>query len=631
MRQPETFEADGVIFDLAPESHVGFQDGALCVLLVTQKQPYDAAKHAAFLNYDDHVRLTVRIRQITFPTARIQRTLEYPRAMAEAWLGFDGFTGRVHPLGDVRLEFTGSVTVAEDWLEMDGIVRDQSYPPRQTSLVIRKRFEPGPVDPRLYVHHDLRFALSLDPQLVAHLGLYQSGQPIPAELFQLHHLESLTLRYFADEQLPDLFDQLPHLQRLTLMDMPFTQLPPSVCTLTQLRELSVWSVPLNGLPESIANLTALRELSITGAELQTVPDSLFRLPSLHSVSLSWNKLTDLPPSVGTGPQLQRLRLDGNIFTHLPSSLAEVPEVFIEAKFKPLYTKARYKSKNRKKIQQHLFSTAGNPAFVATLNREIMRHGLAEYRNELLVAARLGITLITETRDDYSSLGNTRLGGDPDLPASTEYPRIDGQLPTFLAQINLAELAPHQQYLPRVGLLSCFALLTTEEEVRPPVVVLYHADTSDLRRVQSPRIAACRQKPYQSFRTIVRAGCSLPVLKAPERQLPREWQSLTRIAADPDLARDYTELCKDVSGNETHDRNDAHGINTYVYAQIEPPEQRACEVHGGLTQEWMVLLSLSSDDNPGFCFLDGGTMTLCIHKKDLAIVDFSKVVASIESS
>lgn len=624
MSTQETFEIAAISFEFSPDSRAECRDGVLNAVFIAEAQRFDGARHGAFKDQSGVVQPIVRIRELTFPLATVERTLQFPEAADQVSMTLEGFSGMFQP------RFAGTLQVADGWLVLDGSL-EPIRPEQRTPLLIRKRFNPGPVDPRLHVHTDLAYALSIEPTLVRRLALLQSGGSVPPALFQLRHLEELTLRYFSDETLPDRFERLPELKRLTLMNMPFKELPPSIGALTALTELNIYDTHLDHLPDAVRNLSALESVSIRASRLREVPDCLFRLPALRSIGLTWNKLASLPESVGTTAALQEIYLEGNLFVSLPQSLANVPEVFIEAKFKPLYTKAAYKSRNRKKINQSLFTAATNIELAGSLDREIGNYGLLGYRADLLKVAHRAVVLHTTDADDYSTVGNTRFGGDPDLPRAVEYPMVDDEALVFLAQLDLAEVAPHQEYLPRAGLLSFFALLVEEEDFAPAVRVFYFPDTSDLVRRDSRHIAACQQKPFRGFRAIATPCSSLPFLTGVERQLFPTGERLAAIEENDDLRSRYEDLCNALLAEQIRNRNDRHGINTFVYAQVHTPEQLACEVHGGVAEEWMVLLSVASDDNPGFCFVDGGTLTFCIHKRDLAIADFSKVVASIESS
>lgn len=82
-------------------------------------------------------------------------------------------------------------------------------------------------------------------------------------------------------------------------------------------------------------------------------------------------------------------------------------------------------------------------------------GLRKYSDSLLAMVRPSVRLVV----DAASVNDrsTRLGGVPDLPASTTWPR-NGQGPlSFIAQVDLADVAQFdvQGLLPRTGLLSFF--------------------------------------------------------------------------------------------------------------------------------------------------------------------------------
>ncbi len=100
--------------------------------------------------------------------------------------------------------------------------------------------------------------------------------------------------------------------------------------------------------------------------------------------------------------------------------------------------------------------------------------LDEKRDLLIKLAQPGTKINLAAKEDYSKVGNSRIGGFPDLPDYSYYPRfwttsISGPLITatqhftFLAQLNLAELPqPSSKLLPKTGMLYFFYV--DEEEV-----------------------------------------------------------------------------------------------------------------------------------------------------------------------
>lgn len=96
-------------------------------------------------------------------------------------------------------------------------------------------------------------------------------------------------------------------------------------------------------------------------------------------------------------------------------------------------------------------------------------------------------LADAAEDDSFPVGTSKIGGHPDL--HRPWPVQDGQALSFLAQFNLAELAPHDedQIFPRSGLLSFF-LGQRATEGKPDsknFAVLYQFDLAGLKRTAWP--------------------------------------------------------------------------------------------------------------------------------------------------
>jgi hypothetical protein len=66
-------------------------------------------------------------------------------------------------------------------------------------------------------------------------------------------------------------------------------------------------------------------------------------------------------------------------------------------------------------------------------------GLDEYLEGLLAAALVAVDLAPAGADDLLRLGNSRLGGCPDLPVGAEWPAEEGRLHSFVLQLDLASV------------------------------------------------------------------------------------------------------------------------------------------------------------------------------------------------
>jgi uncharacterized protein YwqG len=231
---------------------------------------------------------------------------------------------------------------------------------------------------------------------------------------------------------------------------------------------------------------------------------------------------------------------------------------------------------------------------------------------ILRAAREAISIETTTPEDYSLPGTSRFGGWPDLPDISHFPTTDELYWTFLAQLNLADLAPLNRYLPRQGLLSFFVNATDF----PDGKVLFHP--GDPRKLTTVRHRGeedmhspdddYSKKPH---RLRFERFCSLP-------------HYLQNKYGDDANEKAY-ETCKALSPNCDHH------INGHVFTQHESPQEQAAEKLRGQPDEWIPLLQLGWDSKVGFCFWDAGTLTFCIHQQDLRRHDFTRIHTSIESS
>jgi hypothetical protein len=139
------------------------------------------------------------------------------------------------------------------------------------------------------------------------------------------------------------------------------------------------------------------------------------------------------------------------------------------------------------------------------------------------------------------------------------------------------------------------------------------------------------RAYRGYRAVVDATVSLPILYNAHHRYTGEDASLLQITDDDDQEDAYNTLADELSFSPEDPQHGVHLQNAFVFTQHESPEEQAVAMLRGSAGEWVNLLRLGSDQHPGFEFWDAGTLTFTIHRKDLALGDFSRVLAFIESS
>lgn len=94
--------------------------------------------------------------------------------------------------------------------------------------------------------------------------------------------------------------------------------------------------------------------------------------------------------------------------------------------------------------------------VAVFRQRLVAAGLGRFSDSLVQMARPSVRLVADCAVRVEVCAS-RLGGLPDLPSATGWPRNDGGPLSFIAQVNLADVASYDSegVLPCDGLLSFF--------------------------------------------------------------------------------------------------------------------------------------------------------------------------------
>lgn len=105
---------------------------------------------------------------------------------------------------------------------------------------------------------------------------------IPAELYTLIQLESLSIRNSSIKHVSDSLARLKNLKSLDLFGNHLTTFPESICQLTQLESLDLSAnESLSVLPSSIIQLTHLTRLDIGMTNINTLPEEMANMKQLY--------------------------------------------------------------------------------------------------------------------------------------------------------------------------------------------------------------------------------------------------------------------------------------------------------------------------------------------------------------
>lgn len=549
---------------------------------------------------------------------------------------------------DYGMKFSGTADLRGGWVSLRGVIGISYDASRRFPLVVQFRLNPNSIDWSQYVYTSLKELRSAplnrvksvvlkqlvredDLSILGECGsletLYLSpaqwGDPLPVELpeklWRIPTLQSLSLRSLKFGGVPNAVESLEHLKYLAVTDCDLTDVSAGLWRLPRLDRLDLSRNTLSELPADIA-LASLEWIDLSHNQLRTLPENLFELPRLTTIKLTNNRIESLPEQANDEAFSVELEIatkmkvlnyeyrgadgsgtipwdDGGYYAASSPSLTRVVGEVIEASPE---------------------CKAHSAALLATVKRAI--------------GARLG------DQEDYSVLGNHRVGGMPDLPASIPYPRFGNESHAyeFLCQVDCAAVATMQTYLPRTGFLYFF--LSTIHDIfdgdreQTARVIWYDGARESLVSGGSRKIAADEYYEmmgdgYAGYRAEASMIASAPEWYA-ATQNPHLFRGNAASLADDMPFVD--ELAYDVFTEPISNRYPFDvGIGTYGFTQHEDPEHQASLAWRGAPEDWMVLLHVKSRGD--FQWGDAGDLFFVAHKSDVAKRDFSRVFCTLESS
>lgn len=295
---------------------------------------------------------------------------------------------------------------------------------------------------------------------------------------------------------------------------------------------------------------------------------------------------------------------------------------------------------------------------------------------VLATFKLAYEFVLSEPEDYSKVGNSRLGGIADLPAHIPYPiSKSGYLMQLIAQINLSELSEEViPNLPKQGWLYFFQLSMEEFKV-----IYFDGSLSELSlSVLDSKLFAKYEEPFDSYKVDLKL---IPTIK--ESLLNQllddycldkwdEYQDKLKDILRPKSLLGGNDQCIQVNSlidalrskgalselenamyrYDLHiDGNDNYPRFTYwdERLKLEPDDVeiqkivkrnddaiayaptfvKNREFYQKELSKWHLLFTIQSIDESQMIWSDYGLLTFCIHENDLLRRDFNNISISHE--
>jgi uncharacterized protein YwqG len=290
-------------------------------------------------------------------------------------------------------------------------------------------------------------------------------------------------------------------------------------------------------------------------------------------------------------------------------------------------------------------------------RELIRqflqtHGLARLADTIVadLVPSIAIRLTRLQSTDPAPIGATKFGGGPDLPddPSFAWPSHGGVEHRFIAQINLSQVAElwPESPLPKAGLISFFFdddkgwfLPPTS----PPGWRIFHitAPTASLRRRADPWAAKPERRGLFA-RLLGRKPSPIGQGYWPcSATLRRVW-TLPDLLSRPGTNMELTDEESDALYGDLVEELDTLGLASAGHRLLGAPtpiqgpvELTTAGYSTGAKNpdwdlaesdapNWRLLLQVDSDDAPGFCFGDWGSLYFMLRSTDLATHRWDRV-------
>jgi uncharacterized protein YwqG len=302
--------------------------------------------------------------------------------------------------------------------------------------------------------------------------------------------------------------------------------------------------------------------------------------------------------------------------------------------------SRYSAQSSgRRVQSAHLLTAGDIMQFSTLEEELRKSiaevGLAHISEKIVSAAKPAILIeLMESEDAKIAIGDSKIGGNPDLPSGYKYPQWKNRPMGFVGQMNLASASQFdiENLLPKEGVLSFFydfyeqpwgydpeELGFSKVEYFPPSVQLIRQEiTAEEIRLKCSGVlfSASLTVPFSGSQSYAVLQNQYKFNHEEEKEywdLPSQmlinYRQTASIAHHHLLGHSYNiqgdmQLEAELVTNGLY-CGDPSGYNDPKAKILEP-----------LSGQWQLLFQLDSDDIGDFMWGDGGMLYYWIRQSDL---------------
>jgi len=269
-------------------------------------------------------------------------------------------------------------------------------------------------------------------------------------------------------------------------------------------------------------------------------------------------------------------------------------------------------------------------------------GLPQLTKSIDLLSQPSIRLYTTPVEEAAfSVGTSRIGGAPDLPAGMNWPVWKGKPQSFIAQIRLDDVHQYDTngLLPPHGMLWFFYDASQQTFGDSPAdsggwrVLFTDGDVSKLQRASFP----AQLPPESQFRACaIKFASEMTLTQQPELEIPhlswseaeqKQYEMLLSTFPGPD---DRAKVHNRLLGYPDTIQDDMRLQCQLAFNGVtDPNDPKAATLTQG-AMDWQLLLQIDSDEQAGMRWGNSGMLYYWIKRTDLQTRHFDRVWLVLQS-